>query len=370
MKRILLISAILAIFIGIVAAQDDTSSEPTSTAFYFFAACENQAVIDLDGNMEAGYDVYIQFFRELSASGEALSNLVRVPVDGAYQVSQTVQYTNGPLNLGQFASVRVSIAREGDSSAEIYSDTLDDVQDGCIDPTYGSVDTFDAGTGGDGSGTPLIDPVTGEVVTVTTEGAAIRSSGIYTPDGGVLNEVFGRPQEAIVQIGARPSQNPAVQAGRVSDPGLIFAECDAYDGANPGIVYDTDNVTVFWSWFATSPELARQHQANAQYEVFLTSKYALRQPFPNVEVRPLVQREDGNYWTFYVANLGDGFRPGEYRVDYYVTWDQIISDGIDEFGPGTDTPFILNTCNFEVVINPFGIATDLNNPTIPLQSGG
>lgn len=369
MKKMLVLGAILAIFTGLVAAQDE-STEPTSTVFFFFAACENQAVIDLDGTMEAGYDVYIQFFRELNATGEALTNRVRVPVSGDYQVSQTVAYNNGTLNLGQFASVRVSIALESNADSEIYSDTLDDVQDGCIDPTYSSVDTIDVGSGvGADGGTPLIDPVTGEVVTGTA-GEAIRSSGIYTPDGGVLNEVFGRPQEAVVQIGARPSESVDVQLGRVSDPGLIFAECDAFDGADPGIVYDTDNITVFWSWFATIPELARQHQAFAQYEVFLTSDYAYRQPFPFVDVRPLVQREDENYWTFYVANLGDGFRPGTYRVDYYVTWSQPISDGIAEFGPGTETPFILNTCTFEVVINPFGISTDLNNPTVPLQSGG
>ena len=109
---------------------------------------------------------------------------------------------------------------------------------------------------GTGSGT-LIDPETGEVV----EGSAdepIRSSGIFTPGGGVLNEVFGRPQEALVQIGARPSENERIE-GRTSDPGLIFAECDAFPLADPGRLFDTDNLTVFWSWFASTPALAREH---------------------------------------------------------------------------------------------------------------
>ena len=84
-------------------------------------------------------------------------------------------------------------------------------------------------------------------------------------------------------------------------------------------------------------------------------------------VSPIVQREDGNYYVFYSANLGTGFRPGDYRVDYYVTWDTVIDDGYDLFGPDTATPFILNTCSFTIQNNPFGVETQQNNPTVPLQ---
>ncbi len=363
--------ALLLLLIPAVGAQDDTTTDTTtdeqgSTVNYFFVACESQAVFDLTGNMLNGFDLYVQVFRDAGATGTALSPVTRVNVDGGYQVSPIVQYTGGEtLLLGQFASARISIAPTGNPDNPVYTDVVDDVQDTCIEPSYSAADTSDAGSS-TGGGT-LIDPETGEVI----EGSAdepIRSSGIYTPGGGVLNEVFGRPQEALVQIGARPSENERIE-GRTTDPGLIFAECDAFPLANPGRLFDTDNLTVFWSWFAATPALAREHIARAQFEVFLTSEYAYRQVFPNVDVRPVVQREDGNYYVFYVANLGDGFRPGEYRIDYYVTWPEIISDGYGEFGPGTDTPFLKNTCTFEVEINPFGIRTDLNNPTIPLQSG-
>ncbi len=357
----------LLLVMGDSRAQDETAEgEFTSTVFYFWAACENQAVIDLDGTMETGYDVYVQVFRELGATGQALTGLTRVPVSGDYQVSQTLNYTGGEtLNLGQFASVRVSIARENNPDDQLFTEVLDDTLNGCIEPTYGSVDTFDAS--GSGSGTPLIDPVTGEVIT-DTSGLQPQSSGIFTPDGGVLNEVVARPSEAVVQIGARPSANEA-EANRVSDPGLIFAECDAFEGADPGVVWDIDNVTVFWSWFAETPELVREHIATAQYEVFLSSPYAARQPFPNVDISPVVQREDGNYWTFYTADLGNGFRPGQYVVDYYVTWPRAISDGFESFGPGTETPSITGRCVFDIEPNPFGTQVELKNPTIPLQQG-
>lgn len=380
-RSLLALSLLLTLLAASATAQEDTTAdttdtatEPTSTINYFFAACEDQAVIDLDGTMEANYDIYVQVFTELNATGTPLTNLIRVPVNNTYQVSQVLPYNNNTLALGQFGSAQISIALENDSSVTIFTDTVDDVVDGCIDPSFPSVDTVDAGVGGttstSGTGTtPLIDPETGLVVDGSLD-EPIRSSGIFTPDGGVLNEVFGRPLEAVVQIGARPSQNSAIE-GRTSDPGLIFAECDdfAERGALPGVLYDTDSLTVFWSWFATTPELVQDHLATAQYEVVLSSDYAFRQPFPFVQVSPITEREDGNFWVFYTADLGNGFRPGDYRVDYYVTWNQAISDGIDDFGPGTATPSITSSCTFAVELNPFGVEIPRNNPTFPLQSG-
>ncbi|MCA9913468.1 MAG: hypothetical protein KC496_08960, partial [Anaerolineae bacterium] len=366
MKKLILIGVLLLFGAGLTFAQD-TTSEPSSTVNYYFAACENQGVIDLDGTMQSGYDLYVQIFNGFGATGDPLTTLIRIPVSNTYQVSQTLTYANGAvLALGQFASARVSIAAESDPSDELFSTVIDDAVDGCVEPSYGSSDTFDAGTTAGGA-TPIIDPETGNVVDVAA-GEVIRSSGIYTPNGGVLNEVVAVRGEAVVQIGARRSETPQTVTGRTSDPGLIFAECDAYEGADPGVLFDTDNLTVFWSWFATTPELVREHIATAQYEVFLSSPYAYRQVFPDVVRTPVVQREDGNYWVFYVADLGDGFRPGQYRVDYYVTWERAISDGIEQFGPGTLNPSLLNTCTFDVEINPFGITTSLNNPTFPLQS--
>lgn len=363
MKKIMFMLCVVGLMVtGSSLAQDGSSS----TMFYFFAACESQAVVDFNGTMEPGFDVYIQVFDQVGGAGEPLTNLTRVSVDGDYEVSQVLPYLNDrTLLLGQFASAVMSIASESDPSNVVFTETADEVLDGCIEPAFPSTDTFDVnGLSGSGS-TPLVDPVTGEIL---ASGEVISSSGIFTPDGGVLNEVFSAPQEALVQIGARPSdiQQQSFE-GRVSDPGLIFAECDAFPLTDPGIVWDTDTITVFWSWFAATPALAQDHINNAQYEVFLSSPYANRQPFPDVDVSPITLREDGNYYVFYSANLGMGFRPGDYRVDYYVTWDTVIDDGYNLFGPGTETEFILNTCTFTVQNNPFGIQTEQNNPTIPLQ---
>ena len=35
-----------------------------------------------------------------------------------------------------------------------------------------------------------------------------------------------------------------------------------------------------------------------------------------------------------------------------LTWKQAISDGFDDFGPGTDTEEIFSTCTFQIERNP------------------
>jgi hypothetical protein len=367
LKKAKLLGFLLSLIIGGSAlAQTAVPSTSDSSVFYFFAACENQAVIDLNGTMEAGWDVYVQVFDQLGGQGQALSDLIRVSVSGEYQVSATVPFTNGrTLLLGQFASAVIIIGRETDPETTQFSESIDDVQDGCVEPAFSAADTDSAGGGGNAS-TPLIDPATGQVI---VQGELISSANIFTPDGGVLNDVYSFPQEAIVQIGARPSdvQSNQVIEGRSTDAGLIFAECDQYPRANPGRLFDSDNLVVFWSWFASTAALAQEHIDTAQYEVFLSSPYAFRQTFPNIVVSPITQREDGNFYVFYTANLGNGFRPGDYKIDFYLTWSRAINDGYADFGPETETPSITSSCSFELEINPFGIRTDLDNPTVPLQ---
>lgn len=367
MRKILLLCLLLGLLVlgGTVSAQDDAFD---STISYFFVACENQAIIDFEGTMQAGYDIYVQLFLAQGAAGTQLTNLIRVSVNNEYQVSQTLAYSSGQTVLvGQFASAQISMARESDPSRTIFSDTIQDVQDGCVEPSFPAADTTDAGSNASGVTTPIIDPVTGNVIDFETTDV-VGSSGIFTPDGGVLNDIIVRQAESVVQIGARPSEQ-VEYVGRTADPGLIFAECDSYAGANPGLLWDTDNLTVFWSWFAATPELVQEHLDTAQYEVFFTSPYTFRQTFPRILVSQITEREDGNFWVFYTANLGDGFRPGQYRVDYYVTWDRAISDGYAAFGPGTENAGLLSTCNFNVEINPFGLEVRRDNPTVPLQQG-
>ena len=374
MKKLMLTLCFISLmFVGTSFAQDDTTTTDTTTTntnessvFFFYTPCETEAVFDLNGFATSGVDVYLQVFDQVGGAGNPLTDLIRVSVSGDYEVSQVLPYNDGQtLLLGQFASAVISLASENDPSDIILSFTNDDVLGTCNEPSFPLADSAGATTTSTGSTTPLVDPVTGSIIST---GEVISTTSVFAPNGGNLNDVFSAPQEAIVQIGARPSDiTDQYYEGRVSNPGLIFAECDAFAGTNPGRVWDVDNLTVFWSWYASTPEQVQDHINNAQYEVFLSSPYANRQTFPNVIVSPITLREDGNYYVFYSANLGDGFRSGQYRVDYYVTWDTIVDDGYALFGPNTQNPFILSTCTFNIENNPFGVETEQNNPTVPLQ---
>jgi hypothetical protein len=347
---------------GLVGAQDSTPSAPASTINWFFAVCDNRAVIDLDGTMQSGYDIYLQVFRETGASGTSLSNAIRVPVDGAYKTSQVINYPTGvTLGLGQFGSIRITMARESDPTSTIFVKVVDDVYDTCISPANAQGSSTSLGSVTSPSGT-FIDPQTGQTVQAVA-GQPIRTSGILKPGGGYLNPVFAVPSEQPVQIGARPSQNTR-ESGRVSDVGLLFAECDQFPGADPGRLYDTDNLTVFWSWYAKTAAQVRDHIAKAQYRIFFDSPGLPTQIFPNVVVSPIVKREDGNFYVFYTVALGNSYRPGNYRVNYAVSWTEPTFDGFNDFGPGTETEELTGTCTWDIEQNPFGTQVNYTNPRI------
>jgi len=340
-----------------------TESAPTSNINWLFSACDNRGVVDLTGTMQANYDIYIQMYRETGARGVALSDLIRVPVNGTFQVSQVLNYPSGQvLGIGQFASLKISIARESDPTSSLYSTIQDDVYDTCITPAYGTVATTVAGTGTTGTGT-AINPTTGQTVTANV-GEVISRSNVLKPGGGYLNRVFAQPREGVVQIGARPSLNVR-EIGRVGDVGLIFAECDQFAGANPGRLFDTDNLTVFWSWFAKTAAQVRDHQAQVQYVVQIEMLGAPGQFFQSVQVSPIARLEDGNYWTFYTVNMGSGWKPGLYRINYRATWLQAITDGYDDFGPATENEVVTGFCVFNIEANPYGTAVTHRLPVAP-----
>lgn len=354
--------AALGLFSGLGSAQQN--AEPASSVNWFWAICDTRAVVDLDGTMAAGDDVFIQFFRETQASGAPLSGLIQIGARGAFRTSQVVNYPAGTvLAPGQFGSMRISIARANNPQNASFTTVVDDVFDTCIEPSnpVGTITTV--GSDGTATGaTGFVDPETGQNVNPIA-GRPIRHSGILKPGSGFLNEVFAVPAEQPVQIGARPSANVREQ-GRTTNPGLIFAECAQFPGADPGRIFDTDNIRVFWSWFGRTAAQVRDHIAKAQYEVLFESPGFPPQAFPNVVVSPIVRREDGRFWVFYTVDLGTAYRPGVYRVNYRVTWSEPTFDGFENFGPGTENEELRGHCVWTVEPNPYGVPVAYENPRL------
>ncbi|GIK27395.1 MAG: hypothetical protein AELANPGJ_00930 [Anaerolineae bacterium] len=317
-----------------VATAVPASSGPTSNVAIFYVACEKQGVVNFTGQMQAGYDVYYQLFSGAGGSGTALSGVRRAAVSGAYAFSEVVTYTGGTVAAGAVGSVSVSIARETDPSRSIYSTTVNDLQDGCASPQNPVGASTDLGAAG------------------TTATTPVNTTPILSPFGGELNPGYAPVSPDTVVIGARDFSDP-----RQKTPGLIFAECNDYPIANPGLIYDTDRVVVFWSWFAKTPEQVQQHIDNAIYEV----GYFGSNPFLRPVVRTPIQQRGRNWWVFYYVDLGF-VRPGTYPVAYGVRWENPITDGYDDYGPGTANERIDSNCDFTVEPNPSGITPSYTFP--------
>ncbi len=337
-------------------AQPTWTAGPASTVQINFVACANQAVVNLTGLLTGGRAIYYQVFSAAGGGGTALTGLRQVNGSGNYAVSEVIPYTSDQTVAGgAVASVAVRIASASNPNSIEFKTTVDDGQDGCNNPQNPETSSVDlGGAGGAGSGA-----------------ASAPSSGqILAPGGSVLNANL--QPEAQVVIGSRPSET-----FRSSTAGLVFAECDKYSQAIPGIIYNTDKVTIFWSWYAKTLEQIQDQRVHARFSVKVNTA-----PLRNADVSEPAQI-DGNYWIFYTVPLGN-LRPGHYEVEFRQTWDTVISDGYSKFGPNTSNDLTASNCNFDVTdlkskdpvvyaeqYNPTNYAVhDLNAALDPGSQGG
>lgn len=348
MKRfavLLLIGALLALTAA-ASAQDatpvPTSTGPTNAVQARFYACTDSVVMTLEGVLLNGYSVFWQAFPGGGATGTPLTSVRQVNATGDFTYAESVANNAGMTTAaGATASAKVTIARTSNPAAVDFEFIVSDANDGCS----GSIPT-------------------GTVTTSTDSGAGATSSSgasaahLFAPNGAVLNPNLNAEPEVVV--GARQSDR-----FRSDTPGLIFAECDAYPMALPGIVYDNDNVVVYWSWFTKTREQMDQQLANANYAVKMNGAYF------NPVQRSEPELRSGNWWVFYTAPVGN-LQPGHYEVDYQLTWSAPVNDGYHDYGPGTDNPVQANTCNFDIRRNPDNGAvsyTGMFNPsTYPVHN--
>ncbi len=226
-----------------------TTTGPSNSVEGFLVVCPDSAVLNFSGTMLVGFDIYYQIFSGSAGSGTAITNVRQVPAAGDFAVSDVVNFNSGvTVAAGGTASANVSVARESNSSRVDFSFVLTDTQDGCNNPTNTLVTSTDTGAGSS--------------ATTSNSGAGVTTS-LLAPDG-VLNPNLSAEPDIV--IGARLSDH-----FRSDTPGLIFAECDAYALAEPGIIYDTDSVTIYWSWFAKTQADLQQHLDNALYHVTLNT---------------------------------------------------------------------------------------------------
>jgi hypothetical protein len=347
-KKSILVAAVFAIALlmfsvvslsgsRVQAQTTDTASPtvagPSNTVQGFLVACQDSAIVNFNGTLLIGWDVFFQ----LSAASGPLSGVRQVSAGGNFTFSETVAYPAGTtVSPGTAVAARVFVARETNPATIDFEFTLTDVQDGCQgvtpqNPPGTSIDVSGGGGGGTTTGT--------------------TATNLFAPNGLTLNPNL-RPEDPVV-IGARDSVSY-----RSETPGLIFAECNEAELANPGIVYDNDRITVFWSWYTRTRAQMEDHLAKAQYSVRMNGA-----SFSPVQVSEITQR-GRNYWVFYSADAGF-LRPGHYEVEYRVTWTGVHNDGYDDYGPGTDFPVDSGNCNFDVLRNPTNQSVVYSNIYFP-----
>lgn len=326
---------------ALIASQAQDDGGYASTVRWYYSACEDRMVVDLQGKMQAGYDLYYQAFDRFGGLGDPLTELTRVDVDGDYAVSQAVHWLNDATRaLGTPISVVFRIAQESDPDSTLFQEPSDDFLGECHEP--------------------------GETLIVTDEMSVpedmISSANVFRPDGAYLNPVYRRPLEHLVHIGARPSETD--NRDRTANPGVIFAGCLDAQGADPGLIYDTDELKIFWSWFATTRDQVQDHINSAQYVVKIDT-----QPIPSVQTSEIKRMPgDPNYWVFYTVSLGDKWRPGGYVISFVVTWSNPITDGYDDFGPGTVNERLESGCRYAIRKNPYGLDIMPERPKYPLDT--
>lgn len=340
MLALILTLSVLAALPFAAAAQTatpvPTASGPSNALQTNFFACSDSVIMTMSGTLLSGYSVYWQAYAGAGATGTALTTVRRVDATGEFTYTERVANPAGVTTApGGTASAHVVVARTTNSDAMDFEFVVNDVNDGCSSgiPTGSITTSTDAGAG-------------------TSSATGTNAAHLLAPNGLILNPNL--QPEAEVVVGARLSDR-----FRSETPGLIFAECDGLPMALPGILYDNDQITVYWSWFTRTREQMDQHLANALYSV--TMNTAL---FNQVQLSEPVQR-DGRWWVFYTAPVGY-LSPGHYEVGYQLTWAAPVNDGFADYGPGTENERLTATCNFDIRLNTDGISvphTGMFNPT-------
>lgn len=171
-----------------------------------------------------------------------------------------------------------------------------------------------------------------EVVSATVEAVEVADADATIADGDApANAPDGTPS---------PTRTPGPTP--VPESVNILAYCEQKN-VRPPSPTTNDSVYIEWSWYVAREELMQQHLDNAKYEVSLDGEPLEGWNQYATEMR----RESGTwivYWYYPVGSL----EAGEHQVEFRLTWDEAITDGYEDFGPGTPNEVDEGSCTFTV----------------------
>lgn len=167
-------------------------------------------------------------------------------------------------------------------------------------------------------------------------------SGVQPTSGTPLGGPTGGPFPNTT-VTAEPLTTGAA-VGRGVD---VLAYCsDPMFGAPPPTnLRAGSTVDVWWSWYAQTEAQVRDHIGAAIYDVRLDGV-----PFANWRqfTGEIGRDAEGHFIVFWYMPSSQPLTAGQHTITYTVTWERTISDGYEQFGPGTRNPSQSGSCTFTV----------------------
>ena len=153
-----------------------------------------------------------------------------------------------------------------------------------------------------------------------------------------FDELINRPPATTDPNAPTPPPAPTLEPNRVE----ILAYCQQ-KSVRPPQVTTSDNIYVEWSWFVAAEEHMPEHLEHANYEVQLDGE-----PLENwTEYATEMKREGTRYIIYWYYPVGQ-LSAGDHEITFRLTWDAAISDGYEDFGPGTPNEVDEGNCAFTV----------------------
>ncbi|MBI5958965.1 MAG: SH3 domain-containing protein [Chloroflexi bacterium] len=178
------------------------------------------------------------------------------------------------------------------------------------------------------------------------------------PDGEVLylwivsrlvttnfKDIVQEPAAVTIAPGITPTLGtPVTPRPTLSEPNRveILAYCRQKNLLPPEVTA-IDNVYAEWSWFVARPELMDQHLTNARYEVRLDGEILENWNRYGTEIK-----EEGGVWIVYWYYPLGRLAAGDHKLEFRLTWNEAITDGYKQFGPGTANEIDTGDCSFSV----------------------
>ncbi|MBI1277356.1 MAG: SH3 domain-containing protein [Anaerolineaceae bacterium] len=189
---------------------------------------------------------------------------------------------------------------------------------------------------------PVIDV---NAINLTATAMALpTSTATFTPVGADT----ATPSIPFVGVTFTPSAGGVGGEGNTgSQSGVdVLAYCDnkAFGRPAPTNLLAGATIDVFWSWFVKDRDLIQQHLDNVVYDVKVDGKSLDNWREYASSIR---KQNDGNYYIFWYVPAGP-LASGQHSITYNVSWKAQISDGYDNYGPGTNKPSESGSCTFTV----------------------